>query len=325
VKGWRVEQVTEAGEMRLLELQDLLAGPGDYVVRVRAAGVNFLDTLMIRGRYQRKPEPPFTPGIEVAGEIVAAWPGAPLAPGQRICASVATGGFAEYALVAADAARALPDDVDAETGIVLLGVNYPTAYYALHERAGMQPGETVLVHAAAGGVGSAAVEVARAGGGRVIATAGSAEKRAACLARGADAALDPAAPDWVDQLRALTGGAGADVVFDPVGGDVALQSMRGLAWHGRYLVIGFADGTIPHLPANRLLLKEASAIGVLWGVARGRDGALGNRIGEALLSLYRGGKLQPLIGGRFPLAEAPRALDLLQRRATMGKLFLMQD
>jgi len=227
--------------------------------------------------------------------------------------------------VPAASVKPLDDDISGEIGIVLRGVNYPTSYYALHDRAGLRAGETVLVHAAAGGVGSAAVEIALAAGCRVIATAGSAEKRAACLARGAAAALDPAAPNWVDELRGLTGGEGADVIYDPVGGDAALQSLRALAWHGRYLVIGFAGGTIPSLPANRLLLKEASAIGVAWGTAAVRDPAMAERVGDALLAMYRAGTLQPIIGGRFPLEDAPRALDLLRRRETMGKLFLIQD
>ncbi len=325
MRAWRVEQITADGSMQWLDLPMPAPGPGEYVVRVEAAGVNFLDTLMVRGQYQRKPALPFTPGVEVAGPIVAAGSGTSLAPGQRVFATVETGGYAQYALVPAASAKELEDDIAGEIAIVLLGVNYPTSYYALHDRAGLRPGETVLVHAAAGGVGSAAVEIALAAGCRVIATAGSAEKRVACLARGAHAALDPAAPNWVDEVRGLTNGEGADVIYDPVGGDAALQSLRALAWHGRYLVIGFASGTIPSLPANRLLLKETSAIGVAWGTVAAREPALAARIGDALLALYRSGKLQPIVDGRFPLEEAPRALDLLRRRATMGKLFLIQD
>ncbi|GAC1339108.1 MAG: NADPH:quinone oxidoreductase family protein [Acetobacteraceae bacterium] len=321
LKAWRIEQITDDGAMRLAELEALQPGPGEYVVRVEAAGLNFLDTLMVRGRYQRKPALPFTPGVEVAGTVVAAGSGGRFTAGQRIYATVATGGFAEFALVPEASAQALPDDLDGETGTVLLGVNYPTSYYALHDRAGLQAGETVLVHAAAGGVGSAALEIALAAGCRVIATAGSAAKRAACVARGAEAAIDPAASDFREQLRAASG-AGVDVVFDPVGGDLALQSVRGLAWHGRYLVIGFAGGTIPQIPSNRLLLKEAAAIGVAWGASREREPALGERIGERVLALYRQGALRPVIGGRFGLSEAPRALAMLQRRESMGKLFL---
>ena len=323
--AWRVEQITGDGAMYWRDLPMPAPGPGHYLVRVEAAGLNFLDTLMIRGRYQRKPTLPFTPGVELAGRIVAAGADTPLELGRRVFATVETGAFAAYARIPASAAKPIDDDVAAETAIFLLGVNYPTSYYALHHRAQLRPGETVLVHAAAGGVGSAAAEIARAAGCRVIATAGSAEKRQACLARGADAALDPAAPNWVDQLRELTAGQGADVIYDPVGGDVALQSLRGLAWHGRYLVIGFASGTIPALPANRLLLKEAVAIGIAWGATAERDPAIAVTVADALLGMFRRGILDPIVGGRFPLDQAPHALDLLQRRASMGKLFLIQD
>lgn len=330
MKAWLVERITEAGEMRFGECPAPQPGPRDYLVRVEAAGVNFLDTLMLRGRYQRKPALPFTPGVEVVGIVTAAGaeaplaPGAelPLTPGTRICASIETGAFAEQALVPWGAARPVPDGVPAEDALVLLGVNYPTSFYALHNRARLQPGETVLVHAAAGGVGSAAVQIAKATGARVIATAGTAEKRELCRGLGADEVIDYAAPDWVDRLRAMTGGAGADVIYDPVGGAVGVQSLRGLAWHGRYLVIGFAAGSIPDLPANRLLLKEASAMGVFWGEVCKRDPAAAAQVADAVLALYRAGRLSPLIGARFPLAEAQDALDRLARRETVGKVLV---
>ena len=322
MRAWLVEQITEAGDMRLLDCPAPTPGPQDYLIQVEAAGVNFLDTLMLRGRYQRKPALPFTPGVEVVGTITAAGADAPLPPGARICASIETGAFAEQALVPHGAARPVPDDVPGEAALVLLGVNYPTGYYALHNRAGLQAGETVLVHAAAGGVGSAAVQIAKAAGARVIATAGTAEKRELCRSLGADEVIDYAAPDWVDRLRAVTGGAGADVIYDPVGGEVGVQSLRGLAWHGRYLVIGFAAGPIPNLPANRLLLKEASAMGVFWGEAYKRDPAAMAQVAEAVLALYREGKLSPLIGARFPLGDAREALDRLGRRETVGKVLI---
>ncbi len=322
MKAWVVERITEAGEMRLAECPALQPGPRDYLVQVEAAGVNFLDTLMLRGRYQRKPPLPFTPGVEVVGTITAAGAEAPLAPGARICASIEGGAFAEQALVPTGAARPVPDDVPAEAALVLLGVNYPTSYYALHNRAGLKSGETVLVHAAAGGVGSAAVQIAKAAGARVIATAGTAEKRELCRGLGADEVIDYAAPDWVDRLRAVTGGAGADVIYDPVGGEVGVQSLRGLAWRGRYLVVGFAAGTIPDLPANRLLLKDASAMGVFWGEVCKRDPAAAEQVADAVLALYRAGRLSPLIGARFPLAEAREALDRLGRRETVGKVLV---
>ncbi len=322
MKAWLIERITEAGEMHLVERPAPEPGPQDYLVRVEAAGVNFLDTLVLRGRYQRKPALPFVPGVEVVGTIIKGGADAPLAVGARICASIETGAFAEQALVPANAARLVPEDVPPEEALVLLGVNYPTSYYALHNRAGLKSGETVLVHAAAGGVGSAAVQIAKAADCRVIATAGTEEKRDICRELGADEVIDYTAPDWVDRLRAATGGAGADVIYDPVGGETGVQSLRCLAWRGRYLVIGFAAGTIPQLPSNRLLLKDASAMGVLWGEVCKRDPATADQVANAVLGLFREGRLSPLIGGRFPLQDAREALDRLGRRATVGKILL---
>ena len=319
MRAWVVEQITEAGDMRFVDVARPTPGPDECLIKVEVAGVNFLDTLMIRGRYQRKPALPFTPGVEIAGVVVA---GAGLPEGARVCAGVETGAFADYAVAPARAVRVVPDDVTLAEALVLLGINYPTSYYALHDRAGVAAGETVLVHAAAGGVGSAAVQIAKAAVCRVIATAGSADKRAACLRLGADEALDYTDEGWPDEVRALTGRRGVDIVYDPVGGEIGAASLRVLAWHGRYLVVGFASGGISQLAANRLLLKEGSAIGVLWGDARSRDPGLGDRTAESVLALYRSGALPPLIGGRFALADARDALDRLASRSTAGKLLL---
>ena len=323
MRAWVVERLTEAGEMKLLELPEPTPGPGSYVVRVEAAGVNFSDTLMLRGQYQRKPVLPFTPGIELAGTIAAAGADTTLSPGQRICASVPTGGYGEFAVVSAKAARAIPDDVPSDAAVVLLGINYPTSYYALHNRARLRAGETVLVHAAAGGVGSAAVQIALAAGCRVIATAGTEAKRAICLELGAERAIDYTAEGWVDEVRQATDGNGVDVIYDPVGGAIGVQSLRCLAWQGRILVVGFAGGAISELPANRLLLKDASAMGVLWGEVKIRSPAVAGAVVDAVLALYRAGKLDPLIGGRFALDQAQEALAQLSRRQTTGKILLI--
>ena len=312
MRAWLIEAVTDAGTMVFTEVADPVPAPGEVLVRVEVAGVNFLDTLMVRGRYQRKPLPPFTPGIEVAGRVVGT--------GQRVLASPEWGGYAELVAVPEAALTPIPDDVPSEAALVLLGVNYPTAHYALHHRARLQPGETVLVHAAAGGVGSAAVQLARAAGARVIATAGCPAKRDTCTGLGAHLVLDPADPAWTDQVRAA---GGVDVVFDPVGGDLAVAGLRCLNWHARHLVIGFAAGAIPALPANRLLLREASAIGVLWGELRTRDPALAATVTSAVLGLYRQGRLDPLIGARFPLDRADHALNQLATRQTVGKVVLL--
>ena len=322
MKAWCVERITEAGEMQFRDLPDPVPGLGQYVVRVEAAGVNFLDTLIIRGRYQKKPPLPFTPGAEVAGTILAAGEGATLAPGTRVLAAVETGGYAEAALVAQAATFELPDWMPAAEALALLGVNYPTSYYALHHRAALRAGETVLVHAGAGGVGSAAVQLAKAAGARVIATAGSVEKLDVCRRLGADAVVSYGETDWVDAVRRLTDGRGADVIYDPVGGEVGEQSLRALAWMGRYLVVGFAAGGISKLPANRLLLSNGAALGVFWGEVVNRDPATAASVRAALTALYREGRIPPLIGGRYRLAEAPAALAALAGRATVGKLVL---
>ncbi len=321
MRAWVVERLTEAGEMTLQERSDPVAGAGEYVLRVECAGLNFSDSLILRGLYQRKPSLPFTPGIEAAGTIIAAGPGCDLPVGARICAALSGGGYGEQVVVEAGAARPIPADVPAEAALVLLGINYPTSYHALHGRAAIQPGETVLVHAGAGGVGSAAIQIAVAAGCRVIATAGTEAKLTVCRDLGAGLALDYGDPGWFDRLREAVPG-GVDVVYDPVGGEVGTQSLRALAWRGRYLVIGFAAGPLTQLAANRLLLKEASALGVFWGEARKRDPANAERVGQAILDLYRAGQLDPLIGGRFPLEQARVALDLLAARQTVGKILL---
>lgn len=321
MRAWVVERLTETGEMMLQERPDPVAGVGEYVLQVECAGLNFSDSLMLRGLYQRKPPLPFTPGIEAAGTILAAGPGCTFPVGARICAALPSGGYGEQVVVEAGAARPIPADVPAEAALVLLGINYPTSYHALHGRAVIQAGETVLVHAGAGGVGSAAVQIAKAAGCRVIATAGTEAKLAVCRDLGAELALDYGDPAWIDRLREAVPG-GVDVVYDPVGGEVGTQSLRALAWRGRYLVVGFAAGPLTQLAANRLLLKEAAALGVFWGETRKRDPAHADRVGHAILDLYRAQRLDPLIGGRFPLEQARAALDSLAARQTVGKILL---
>ena len=321
MKAWLVEQVTPEGSMRLADLPAPVAGPGQYVIAVEAAGLNFLDSLMLQGKYQTKPPLPFTPGVEAVGRILQAGEGATLAVGTRVAVS-GQGGYAEQMLVDAKAAFPIAGDIPAAEAVSLFGVVYGTAWHALHNRASLQPGETVLVHAGAGGVGSAAVQLAAAHGCRVLATAGGAAKVALARELGAELAIDYTTEDWVEAVRSHTKGRNADVIFDPVGGDVGEKSMRCLAWHGRYLVIGFAAGPIPHLAANRLLLKEASAVGVFWGAAATADPALRPRVNDAILKLYRDGTAKPLVRGRFALADAPAALASLAGRGSVGKVVL---
>jgi NADPH2:quinone reductase len=321
MKAWLVEQLTPEGSMRLAELPDPVAGPGQYVIAVEAAGLNFLDSLMLQGKYQTKPALPFTPGVEAVGWIVQAGDGAPLTVGTRVTVS-GQGGYAEKMLVEAKAALPIPSDIPAAEAVSLFGVVYGTSWHALHNRAALQAGETVLVHAAAGGVGSAAVQLAVAHGCRVLATAGGAEKVALARDLGAELAIDYTTEDWVEVVRSHTKGKHADVIFDPVGGEVGEKSMRCLAWHGRYLVIGFAAGPIPHLAANRLLLKEASALGVFWGAAVAADPGLRPHVNDALWKLYRAGKAKPVVRGRFGLSDAPAALATLAGRGSVGKVVL---
>ena len=319
MKGWTVEAITAEGAMRLADLPEPVAGPGQYVVAVEAAGLNFLDSLMLRGQYQVKPALPFTPGVEAVGRVVARGEGAPLPLGTRVAAS-GQGAYAER--MVANKASAIPEDIPAAEAVSLFGVVYCTARHALHNRAALQPGETVLVHAAAGGVGSAAVQLAAAHGCPVLATAGGPDKVAVAREMGAGLAIDYGVEDWVEAVRGHTKGRGADVIFDPVGGDVGERSLRCLAWHGRYLVIGFAAGPIPALAANRLLLKEASATGVFWGAADAADPSLRGHAHAALLALHHEGKVTPLVRGRFPLAEAGAALASLAGRGSVGKVVL---
>jgi NADPH2:quinone reductase len=321
MKAWMVEAITPEGRMRLADVPDPVAGAGQYVVAVEAAGLNFLDALMLRGRYQTKPPLPFTPGVEAVGRIVAAGAGATLQVGTRVAAS-GQGCYAEQVLVAATAADPIPDDIPAAEAVSLFGVVYGTAWHALHNRAALQPGKTVLVHAAAGGVGSATVQLAVAHGCRVLATAGGPEKVAIARELGAELAIDYGAEDWVERVRSYTGGRGADVIFDPVGGEVGERSLRCLAWHGRYLVVGFAAGPIPSLAANRFLLKESSAVGVFWGAATANDPGLRPRAHAALLALYRAGRVKPLVRDRFALEEAEKALASLAGRGSVGKVVL---
>ena len=321
MKAWLVEAITADGHMRLAEVADPVAGPGQYVIAVEAAGLNFLDSLMLRGRYQTKPPLPFTPGVEAVGRIVSAGEGAPLPLGTRVAAS-GQGSYAEQMLVSANAADAIPEEIPAGEAVSLFGVVYGTAWHALHNRAALQPGETVLVHAAAGGVGSATVQLAVAQGCRVLATAGGPQKVAVARDLGAELAIDYTAEDWVEAVRNHTGGRGADVIFDPVGGEIGEKSLRCLAWHGRYLVVGFASGPIPNLAANRLLLKEASAMGVFWGAANANDPALRPRIHAALSALYRDGKIKPLVHGEYGLDDAEAAVASLAGRGSVGKVVL---
>lgn len=319
MRAWRVETLSDPACITLSEIPMPTPADDQYLVKVEAAGLNFLDTLAIKGEYQVKPALPFTPGVEVVGTVVGGSDA-----GVRVACATPVGkfgGFAEYALVPRSEAVAVAADVPPGAALALRG-NYPTSLYALRHAGRLAAGETLLVHAGAGGVGSAAVQIGKLMGARVIATAGSSSKREACLALGADAAIDYTNPKWVDEVRRLAP-SGVDVVYDPVGGDIGSQSVRCLAFGARLLVIGFAGGTLTQLPANRLLLANASAIGVLWGEVRKREPELSRRLSEEIQGWYQEGRLRLLDASSFSFEDARAALAALEGRQTSGKAILM--
>jgi len=304
-----------------LELADLpVPASGDrLLIEVHAAGVGFPDLLMTRGRYQFRPEPPFVPGIEVAGVVSAAPSGTPFQPGDRVAAWSALGGWAEYALAAPATTFAIPDGMSFAAATSL--VNYQSAYFGLVERGAARAGETVLVHGAAGGVGSAAVDLARALGLTAIAVAKGDDKLEVARSLGAAHCLD-ADGDWLAAVRGITADRGVDLVFDPVGGERFLDSVRALSVGGRLLVVGFAGGSIPEVKVNRLLLRNTSVVGVAWGEYVRHDPEMPRRVGWRLAELWQADKIHPLIGPTFPLERAADALREIEGRRAVGKVVL---
>ena len=309
--------------LELKELPPLRASSGQAVVSVRACGVNFPDTLIIEGKYQFRPEPPFSPGGEVAGVVSSVGEGVTgVAPGDRVIALMPWGGYAEEVVTDATRLVPIPDGVDFVAAAATL-TTYGTTYYALADRAAMKPGETLLVLGAAGGVGLAAVQLGKLMGARVIAAASSAAKLEICRQSGADEVIDYAAEDLKERVKALTGGLGADVVYDPVGGKYSEAALRATAWNGRLLVIGFAAGEIPKIPLNLTLLKGAAILGVFWGQFTMRDPAGARAQFAQLLAWVAAGKLQPHIFATLTLAEAGQAMRQLLDRKVQGKIVLV--
>jgi NADPH2:quinone reductase len=309
--------------LRLDEVARPQLRPNEARIRVRACGVNFADTLMIAGKYQVRPEFPFTPGLEAAGQVVEV--GAEvrhLEPGQRVLAVLRFGGgYAEEIVINADAVVPIPVRMDFVTAAAF-PVAYGTAHFALTHRGHLAPGETLLVLGAAGGVGLGAVEIGKALGARVIAAAGGPEKLAVAREHGADELIDYRSESIRDRVRELTGGLGADVVFDPVGGDAFDQALRAVNWEARMLVIGFAAGRIQAVPANLILVKNISVIGVVWGAQAARDPVLVSRNLAELLRWWEAGGLKPVVARTFPLAEAGAAMHALLSRRYAGKIVL---
>src|ERR1044071_3198642 len=265
MKAWRVSEWCEPEQMKLEDIPIVEPGPGEVRIRNHAAALNFYDILMVQGKYQVKPPLPFTPGSEVAGTIDAVGQDVEgFAVGDRVQAMAASGGYAEYSLAPASKTFHVPDRMAFDEAAAMI-VIYQTSYFALTNRTRVMPGEWLLVHAGAGGVGLSAMQIGKALGARVIATASSQEKLDFCLSQGAEHALSYSDARWVEQVKTITGGHGADIIYDPVGGDIFDLSTKCIASEGRLLVIGFAGGRIPTIAANRILLKNISIVGVLWG------------------------------------------------------------
>lgn len=306
--------------LQIQEIPDPTPGPGQVLLRVRACGINFADVLITQGLYQEKPPLPFVPGMEVSGDILAVGEGVThLRPGQRVAALSGLGGLAEKVVVSADRVVPIPDDMPYEVAAGFL-VAYGTAHVGLDHRARLLPGEVVLVHGAAGGVGLAAVEVAKAMGATVIATASTPEKMELAAQHGADYTINYREEDFRQRVKELTDGRGADVVFDPVGGPVFEQSLRCIAWEGRLLVIGFASGKIPSVPAGLVLVKNCAVVGLYWGAYADRDPMVLTDSLATLFRWYEEGRLHPHVSATYPLEQAGDALRALQRREARGKI-----
>lgn len=300
-----------------------VAGPGEVLVEVHAAGVNFPDTLIIQKKYQYQPDLPFSPGGEVAGVVKAVGEGVTAwKPGDRVLASSTWGGYAQEIVVKAERAMPIPEGMDFVTASAYV-LAYGTSLHALKDRARLAAGETLLVLGAAGGVGISAIEIAKAMGARVIACASSEDKLALCRERGADETINYATEDLRERIKALTGGKGPDVIYDPVGGPYTEPAFRSIAWEGRHLVVGFAAGEIPRLPLNLTLLKSASVVGVFWGAFLQRDPAVTRQHLRDLFELYTSGKVKPPITKTYKLEEAAQALRDVMERRVKGKVAIL--
>jgi NADPH:quinone reductase len=318
------EQFGPPASLKWAEVPRRPLEPGQVRIRVRASGVNFADILMVGGMYQVKPAFPFTPGLESAGEVIEVADGvATFASGDRVLAvSRFGGGYAEEIVIDARAVVAVPAGMSFEVAAAF-PVAYGTAHFALTHRGALRPGEWLVVTGAAGGVGLAAVEVGKQLGAKVIAVAGGADKCAIARQYGADAVIDHQAETVHERIREITGGSGADVVFDPVGGDMFDQCLRAVNWEARMLVIGFAAGRIQDVPANRILVKNISVTGVVWGAQAARDPVLVSNLLRELLGWYEEGRLKPLIAATFPLGQAATAMSALLTRRFPGKIILL--
>ena len=321
--AWLCENPIGVEALKWKEIPTPAPRAGEVRVAIRAASLNFPDLLIVQNKYQMKPPLPFVPGSEYAGVIDAVGDGVDdLKPGDAVAAFGGTGGFGTHAIVKASLVLPLPTDFafDDASAFVL---TYGTTHHALLDRAALKAGETVLILGAAGGVGTAAIQIAKAVGARVIAAASSDEKCALCTQLGADATINYATSNIRDQIKALTDGKGPDVVYDPVGGELAEPVFRSIAWRGRYLVVGFAQGGIPALPWNLALLKGASVVGVFWGEFARREPQANAKALAELARWYAQGKVKPVIDQRLPMEQLPKAFEIMASRRVRGKLVMI--
>lgn len=319
MRAVRLERLEGPEGLQLAELPEPEAGD-QVLIDVVATGVSFPDLLLTKGQYQMKPEVPFVPGVEVAGVVRQAPEGAGVKKGERVMAFTMLGGWAETVAAPPGMTFRVPEawSFEMAAGTVL---NYHTAHFALHRRGRLRAGETVLVHGAAGGVGTASLQVARGAGARVLAVVSTEEKAEVARSAGADHAI-VSEGDWVSRVKAATGGRGVDVVMDPVGGDIFDLSLKCLAPEGRLLVVGFAGGRIPEVKVNRLLLKNVDVVGVAWGAFVMQEPAVTAQIAQALTDLADKGFVEPVVGQVFPLEQAADALRALETRQATGKVVL---
>lgn len=321
MKAW---QVTAHGDpvevMRLRELPDPEPGPGQLLVQVRATALSFPDTLLCRGEYQVKPPLPFTPGVELAGTVIGLGDGVErFAVGDRVAGMAGAGGLAELAVFDATQAYPAPPELDDDEASAL-HMNYQTAHFALHRRGQLRTGETVLVHAAAGGVGTAAIQLAKAAGATVIAVVGGPAKADLARRAGADVVVDRHAEDFVAVVKSVTGGAGANVVVDPVGGDAFTRSSKCVAFEGRIVVVGFTSGTFAGAATNHILIMNYAVLGLHWGRYLAEAPELVTAVQDELLTLVRDGAVRPLVTERLTMAGAPFGLSRLAAGETTGRL-----
>lgn len=321
MKAWIVEQWCKPDEIELKDVDAPSPKKGQVLVKVEAAAVNFFDVLQVQGKYQHKPPFPFSPGGEIAGVVESVGEGVSLKPGTRVMATT-QGGYAEYALCPHDNVWAIPDAMTFEHAAAF-PIVYQTSYFGLVHRGQLQRGEWLLVHAGAGGVGSAAIQIGKALGARIIATAGSPEKLDVCKELGADYTLSYKDEGWQEKIKEITEGHGADVIYDPVGGDVFDLSTKCIAFEGRLVVIGFASGRIPEIKANRILLKNIAIVGLHFGEYRNHKPQMVTDGMNALFKMYEEGIVKPLISKTYPLADAKQAMADIAGRASTGKLILV--